>query len=339
MILLDSLYINNGGGKILLDYLIKSLEETNIEVFYLLDERIINNCISIKSYNHTRFLKASLFNRYIFYKKNKINFSAILCFANIPPNIKMDSKVYTYFHQTMFINTTGDFNLKDKIKFKLKIIFLNFLVKNSDYWLVQNKNIKNGLSKKYLIDKAKIYLIPFYPSVKSKSINKKENTYLYVSNASVHKNHDILIEAFCAFYDKFKKGVLTLTVSENFKEIYELIEKKKKADYPIENVGYVNQTELADIYGANRFFIFPSLAESFGLGLVEAIENECDVIGADLPYTYEVCKPSIVFDPNDIHSIKKALEKSLEKNIKKTESITVNQINKLIELLRHENKK
>ena len=38
MILIDALHINNSGGKILLDYLIKSIEKSNIEVFYLLDD-------------------------------------------------------------------------------------------------------------------------------------------------------------------------------------------------------------------------------------------------------------------------------------------------------------
>jgi hypothetical protein len=40
MILIDALYINNSGGKVLLDYLIEELEKTDKEVFYLLDERI-----------------------------------------------------------------------------------------------------------------------------------------------------------------------------------------------------------------------------------------------------------------------------------------------------------
>ena len=91
MILIDAVYINNGGGKVLLDYLMKFLEETNIEVYYLLDDRMSNNCISIKKSNRTKFLKANLFNRYVFYKKHRTNFSTILCFGNIPPSIKIES--------------------------------------------------------------------------------------------------------------------------------------------------------------------------------------------------------------------------------------------------------
>ena len=36
MILFDAVFINNGGGKILLDYLIDEIEKQNIELTYLL---------------------------------------------------------------------------------------------------------------------------------------------------------------------------------------------------------------------------------------------------------------------------------------------------------------
>ena len=40
MLLIDAIYINTGGGKILLDYLIEELEKTDKQIFYLLDKRI-----------------------------------------------------------------------------------------------------------------------------------------------------------------------------------------------------------------------------------------------------------------------------------------------------------
>ena len=37
MILIDAVYINNSGGLVLLNYLIDTLESTNLKVYYLLD--------------------------------------------------------------------------------------------------------------------------------------------------------------------------------------------------------------------------------------------------------------------------------------------------------------
>ena len=43
MLLVDALHINNSGGLVLLDYLIKSIEKCKINAFYLLDDRLVNN--------------------------------------------------------------------------------------------------------------------------------------------------------------------------------------------------------------------------------------------------------------------------------------------------------
>src|SRR5690606_3397267 len=107
--------------------------------------------------------------------------------------------------------------------------------------------------------------------------NRLPNSYIYVSNANVHKNHSTLIEAFCMFYDEFGLGVLTLTVDKSFSAVYELIKLKKAQGYPINNIGFVNRNFLEEQYKKHQYLIYPSLSESFGLGLVEAIENGCKV--------------------------------------------------------------
>ena len=147
MILIDSLYVNNGGAKILLDYLVKEIEKTTLDVFYLFDERNIDSYHEI-SESRKIYLKASLIERYFFFKKNKYNFTKVLCFGNLPPNIRLKAEVYTYFHQSMYLNIPKEFSIKEQIKFKLKILILKFIAKNTDFWLVQSKLIKEKLSQK-----------------------------------------------------------------------------------------------------------------------------------------------------------------------------------------------
>jgi glycosyltransferase involved in cell wall biosynthesis len=126
---------------------------------------------------------------------------------------------------------------------------------------------------------------------------------------------------------------LILTVNEEFREVIDLIGEKRKLDYPINNIGFVGRKELHRQYMSSEFFIFPSLTESFGLGLIEAVECGCKVLGADLPYTYEVCQPSIVFNPLDDESFMKAFENSLSRNIKISFPKIKNNINELIDIL------
>lgn len=335
MILIDALYINNSGGKVLLDYLVTELEKSGKKIYYLLDKRVEAKVSPIKPANKVEYLKASLSARNRFYKKHRNDFSTVLCFGNLPPNIRISATVYTYFHQLLFLSLPETMGLKHRLVYRLKIMVLNHFKKNTDYWLVQSSLIKSTLITKYKLETTKVLEMPFYPPFPLTAISEKiPHTYLYVSNAAPHKNHERLIEAFTVFYKKHKCGTLTLTVSGEFPALLKLIEDKQKEGIPINNIGFVPREELQRLYAESEFLVFPSLAESFGLGLIEAIECGCKVIGADLPYTYAVCEPSLTFNPLDENSIFDALVLSLQENIKPSVAKVSNQINELITLLK-----
>jgi len=335
MILLDSLYINNSGGKVLLNYLVATLEKEKINCFYLFDDRCSKDYGFVPK-ERKQFMKASLFKRHLFYKKNKHRFSKVFCFGNLPPTIKLDVPVFTYFHQLLFLKIPNSSSNFAKLKLKMQTAVINMIKLNTDIWLVQSSFIRKRLSSKFNIDLKNINILPFYPPLIGNSNDSyvRNEGFVYVSNGSQHKNHKNLIEAFCNYFDEFKRGVLHITVGEKFPELIELIANKKSLGYPIVNHGFINRDDLINIYQTNEYLIFPSLAESFGLGLVEAIENGCDVLGADLPYTYAVCKPSIVFDPLDVNDIKRAMIESQSTEVKKTEQLVFNQIDDLIDLLK-----
>lgn len=332
MILIDALYINGGGGKVLLDNLLSELEIREVEVLILIDKRIQNDPFYAGLKNRVIFMEAGLRNRKEFYKANESNFNAVLCFGNLPPSRKLNAKVYTYFHQRLYLKIPENFSVKNKFLYNLKVFILRSLMKNTDFWLVQSDLIKSQFQKKYKVSNVKV--LPFYPPLRNEEETLRiENTYLYVSNATPHKNHKNLIDAFCQFFDQKQTGTLILTVSEDYPETVQLIDQKIAQGYPIENIGFVNRDQLAKVYAGAEFLIFPSLTESFGLGLVEAIDLGCKVIAADLPYTYAVCEPSLTFNPHQVQSIVDALSLSLQKDVKPSVNKVSNQIDELIALL------
>jgi glycosyltransferase involved in cell wall biosynthesis len=334
MLLIDTIYIHDGGGKILLDYLIKNLEDTKIKCFYLFDNRI-KNLPTIKSTNQVLFLKPSLWQRFQFYKKHKTSFTRVFCMGNLPPNIKMKAEVITYYHSPLYLKSPEDFSTIERIKYVLKRKVLMKFSKHSDSWLVQTNFIKQKLEEKFRIDDSKVSLMPFFPAFgeSKKEVTRETNTFLYVSNATTHKNHVRLINAFCEFFDEHKIGKLTLTVSDDYKDVFDLIEKKVSEGYPISNVGFIGRKELQTLYLSSQYLIFPSIAESFGLGLVEAINSGCKVIGADLAYTYAVCEPSIVFNPYKESSIVNAFNQAINNELRNSKSLIEDRINELVELL------
>lgn len=335
MLLVDAVYINNGGGLVLLKYLIDFFEKKSLDVFYLLDLRV-ENCFNNIPANRKGFISNSILERHFFYNENKNKFNKVFCFGNLPPTIRLKSKVFVYFHQPLFLNIPKNFSFKNKFTYCTKQIFLNFFKNNADYWLVQSNYIANGFSCKYLSkSNEKIIIAPFYPPLDFCKFTQKRvpGSFLYVSNSSPHKNYYKLIESFCLAYDELQKGSLTITVPNSDLNLCEVIQKKIDLHYPIKNVGFIDREKLTELYLSHEYLIFPSLAESFGLGLVEAIDGGCKIIAADLSYTYEVCEPSLVFNPYSVESIKNAIVTAVQNELPYAQKLIENDISKIMKLL------
>lgn len=334
-ILIDAIYINDSGGKILLDYLLQELEKTNKKCIYLLDKRVEGKVSFLKnSKNEIYFLEASLFKRHLFYLKNKDRIGSVLCFGDLPPSTKIKGNVYTYLHSDLYIKVPKDSSAKFKFLFFLKRSILKLFSKNSNFWVLQTETIAKNFSKKFNIAENKILQLPFYPPMQQKrNLIRENDTFAFVSNAVPHKNHLRLIHAFCRFYDSEKRGKLVITVDSMYQHLIELIEEKQNNGYPIVNLGFIEREKLIDVYCSSGFLVYPSLAESFGLAIIEAMNCGCKVIGADLPYLYAVCEPSLTFDPFDEDSITKILSLSLKENLKDSYAKVDNKIDALIDIL------
>jgi len=334
MILIDAIYINSDGGRVLLNYLILSLEKTKLEVFYLLDDRLCDNHQKIKS-NKVLYLKASLFRRHRFYLKNRYRFSSVFCFGNLAPSLKLNAKVYTYCHNKLLLERSNELKIIESVKFKIKSVIFSYLLKNTEYIILQTQAIKDVFIEKHTrFGLGNILLIPFYaPFQNETSYSKIDNLFIYISSGVKYKNHNRLLAAFKLFYDDYKIGELHLTVTKNHRELYANIDKINQEGYPVINHKYLDRTELKKLYNKAEFLIYPSFDESFGLGIIEAIENNCKVIGADLPYTRALCIPSLFIDPKSINSIRQSFVNAVFSGTKSTEQLVFNEIDNLIEII------
>lgn len=335
MVLLDAVFINSGGGLVLLRNLVDFLKKNSLDVFYLLDSRV-EKYFDDLPFDKKTFISNSLVERHFFYQKYSYQFNKVICFGNIPPTKRVKAQVLVYFHQPLFLNIPHDFSFKNKISYTIKQNILNLISSNADLWLVQSEYIKDEFSKKYLNgENKKIIKFPFYPSLEFSNyyIKRAPGSFFYVSNSSPHKNHHKLIESFCLAYDEIKKGSLTITVPNSDLELCDFIKSKINLGYPIKNVGFIERQKLVELYLSHEYLIFPSLAESFGLGLAEAIDGGCKIIAADLNYTYEVCEPSLVFDPYSVESMKNAIVTAVQNELPYAKKLIENDISKIMQLL------
>jgi glycosyltransferase involved in cell wall biosynthesis len=336
MLLIDSLYINNGGGKLLLDLLVKELSNKNIDTFFLFDNRNSGDYKFIcKSRKH--YLKASIFKRHLFYFKNRNLFTSVLTFGNLPPTLALNIPVYTYFHNVAFLEKNLSF------KFKLKSLFINLFKDNTSKWIVQSNYVKDKLGSSWNILDSNILVFPFFNVNIKNNVLKLQNSqkglnFIYVSDGYYYKNHKRLIDAFAIYNKKHPDSTLTLTISNNFNDLKMYIKNFQRNGVKIIDNGLLKFDKVLDLISKSNVVIYPSLFESFGLGLIEASLLGKPICSSNLPYVFEVVSPNCTFDPYSVDSIYNAIVGCHKISDLSSELVCTNKLENLINLITNENR-
>ena len=337
-LLVDAMYISGGGGLVLLNYFIKSLTPYNIDIHLLIDSRNETSYDFIPK-NRITVIDPSIWGRHKFYVKNKRSFDVVFTVNNLPPSVKLPfSKVYTYFHQYLFLNSTNvGYDVKMRINLAMKRRFISMHKNNVDYFVVQTLNVKNEFHEVFKVQSTKILVYPFFEEDDYADEDKTAfaaHQYLYVSDGHPHKNHSRLLQAWEKVNTPYPQAHLTLTVSEErYPALSSTINAMNRKGINVSNAGFQDKEGVVKLYKTHKFLVYPSLTESFGLGLIEAARYGCEIIAADLYYVHAVVNPLLLFDPKDADSIANSIIKSIETPRDKTitELRIKNQIQGLIE--------
>ena len=343
MILLDSVYINESGGKVLLEYFIKEIEKKGLlfNFFFLFDSRFNSSSLNLINEKQRFEVIASENNRRKFYKELSSDFNQFFCFGNVPPPIKINQKkVFILFHNALILNNKNmNYNFKTKFSLLLKKIYI--INRNSENykWIVQTANMKKQLTESLKLGKEAVEILPFYEENRFYNSNQKspknKGEFLYVANGVKQKNHQILLNAWEMIFDTKNLPItLHLTIPDSFSHLILEIERLQKKGVLIINHGNCDFIRLGELYKNCNYYISPSLTESFGLPLIEAAEVGCEIIAANLDYVYEVVKPLATFNPYQKNDIAQVIQSAFLGRYKnKTEIVIHNKINELIKLI------
>jgi glycosyltransferase involved in cell wall biosynthesis len=325
MIVIDSVYIHCGGGLILLNTLLDELENRAIKIVHLRDDRNSTHLDSARDVevNGNRFLS-----RLKFYSVNRNKIDRVLCFGNIPPPLSIQGDVFVYFHQRLLLEDNLD------LLQKLKLLVIKALSGKTDKWLVQTESMKSLLERRLVKGRGKIQLMPFYSELPIDEGTATKSTYLYVSSGAPHKNHMRLLNAFKRFSVLYPESKLILTIEDNNDELLNRMTELKNDGVSIDNYTRLNRTGISKLLCHSEYVIYPSLSESFGLGLIEACQALKPILASDYPYVKDVCIPSDTFDPLCEDSIFNCLKRSRSNRLGVPIFKTKNNIHELIEILR-----
>lgn len=336
MILVDALYINQSGGLRLLTYLVNSLRERSINFHLLADKR----CEGLfDNLQHVEYLHASIINRYTWYKHSTLEYTCVFCFGNLPAPFRLKIPVYTYFHCINYLTLKGLRSKKETIKSWIKREIYRHYKQNTEYWIVQTSNTKKELVHHLGVSDDRVKLLPFFfiPEELSRlSVTPHGDDYVYVAYYTGSKQHEELLDAWELLHALGLNKRLHLTIEENqlSRTFLEKVKVAQSRGVSVINHGFIPFEDVIKLYGLSKAIVYPSLNESLGLGIVEAIMAGCDVIGSDLPFIHSICKPSGVFDPHSARSIANAILEYERRDSNKSELLIRNQMDELLELLK-----
>ena len=307
------------------------LKRENIEI---LDDDILENCtvkiVPFASYgNIVRVFWGQFFLPFIVIKDS---IDVLFCPGNISPIIKT-TKI-----KSQWIATIGPFckdvyfGLNTLEKFIMKVnkwlILLsgytsNVVVHESGYSrLLFETNYKYSSKKQYLIECGKDdFFLPNDLKIVSNNdiVNISSEDLLCVSHLYPYKNIELLIRVFSVF-KKNNNSKLKLFIAgqqdffQYFSSLQDLV-KKHKLESEVIFTGMVSKKELRYAYSKCKLFIFPSLCESSGYTLIEAMSCGAPVLASNktaIPYT---CKEGAeYFDAYSDEDLSLKLETILHSN-------------------------
>lgn len=225
-------------------------------------------------------------------------------------------KTYVTSHGTdMLVTYKKHFFTRPLIKKVLKNADVVLAVSNQLIDEILKTNIKgiNEKTKLYLnsVDISKFKPNNDYSFKKEMNINKP--IVLFVGNVIKRKNVQLLIEA-----KKISKVDYTLVIVGSGSEIGKLEDKILKEN--IKDVIFTGpRNNVNEIIPSCDLLILPSLSESFGLVLIEALACSKPVIGSNLPGIKEIITKDVGFliDPNNPEDVNEKISKILsDKDLK-----------------------
>ncbi len=226
--------------------------------------------------------------------------ACVLCMGNLPPLFASCRQISVFVQNRYLLDqvATKAFGLATRLRIAAERFWLQKRAGKVSRFIVQTPTMRKRL---WLTLAREAEIMPFVPCQEAFASHAESPVYdfLYVASGEPHKNHRRLVEAWALLARQGVYPSLCLTLDKRcHAELYAWIMTRiQRYHLRIELVGNVADQEVASLYGKSRALIYPSLFESFGLPLVEAVSAGLPVLAADRDYVFDVLDHPDVFDP------------------------------------------
>ena len=239
-------------------------------------------------------------------------------FQYISPIVKCCKEIVT-IHDLLFLDYPQYFPLSYKLK---NNFFFRRSAWRADILLTVSEYSRKRIAHHYGINEQKILVtpnsvLPIQDWSCSSAIKKDlgiDKFILTVGRMEPRKNFLILLKAFVELglhergYKLLIVGTLDLKYQE-FNKYYSTLPLSVKECVIMTSVSF---PELVSLYKSASLFVFPSLAEGFGIPPLEAIEYGCPLLCSNSTAMEEFGLPeTITFSPNNLDELKRKMLEQL----------------------------
>lgn len=243
---------------------------------------------------------------------------AVLSMANLPP-LRCSLPIILYVHQMKLLDDAQP--LTPRVR--LLRAYFRVSASRARAVVVQTRAMAEKLAQRFASLAGRVVTIPSAVDIAELGADAAalgerlaglpSPRLCYVSSASAHKNHARLFDAFAASRTATQGGTLIVTIDRAEADAI-AASCGAAARAAIESgriaaLGSIPPRTVRAVYEGCDLMVFPSLLESFGLPLAEAMTLGCPVVAADHPYARELLSEAgVYFDPQDVDAIAAAID-------------------------------
>jgi len=241
------------------------------------------------------------------------------------PNILIPRKLTGYkgkimitIHDMFPVTHVQYFGWKYGLYFRF---MLKYTIRNADIILYDSRETKTEAEKFYhkAVRKKNYIQYVIVPGIEDnkkklteesrqfEEMVKNKNYFLYVGNMEKRKGVDLLLDAYEEYIKNGGNKDLILAGKSREADIDTKIAEMTRKYNNISYYGYVSDTEKQILYEHCACFLFPSMAEGFGICVIEAMNYYKPVIVSDLSIFREIAGESVQY-----FSLKGGREKQVE---------------------------
>lgn len=328
--------VHQGGGRSLLEALLKSLPD-KAEFALTLDNRMPIPADMAHNIQITH-IKPSIVRRLGAERKLAQCVAVedtVLCFGSLPPLFKLRGHTVVFVQNRYLIENVklNGFPLRVRLRLAMERLWLSCKIANTNEFVVQTPAMKKLLDIKTR-GRVPVRVLPFVaePNSYSRGMSHPKiqqeyhrdaaiaplQSFVYVASGEPHKNHRHLIEAWRLLAGEGLFPSLCLTLDERrFATLCaEIEEMRQRHGLKITNADQLSHQDILALYKKADALIYPSTFESFGLPLIEARQAGLPILAAELDYVRDVLDPEQTFDAESPISIARAVKRFIGSNEK-----------------------